>query len=127
LILLSDRSPRTAEGFTGTTSDLANIDPALLIAATLISANVVRKSALDTNLGWSKLETSYPHAWSWTTCQRIAVLAPSISVGRDHPDEMDGQKVLPRNQWQDTYRELLAAMNVNVPLPNALTWNYINC
>ena len=127
LILLSDRSPRTAEGFAGPASQLAKVDPALLIAATLISANVVRKSAIDTKLGWSQLETSYPHAWSWTTCQSIAVLPPCIVVGRDHCDEMDGAKVPPRNQWQETYLELLAAMDANVPLPNALAWNFINC
>jgi hypothetical protein len=127
LILLSDRSPRTAEGFTGTTSELGQIDPSLLIAATLISANVIRKSAIDTRLGLSKIETSYAHAWSWTTCQRVAVLPPCITVGRDHCDEMDGIKVPPRQQWQDTYQELLHAYNVNVPLPTALAWNFVNC
>jgi len=127
LILLSDRSPRTAEGFTGTAAELAQVDPSLLVAATLISANVIRKPSINTRLGLSKIETSYAHAWSWTTCQRIKVLAPCIKVGRNHCDEMDGVKVPPRNQWQDTYRELLDALGANVPIESALQWNFVNC
>ena len=111
----------------GESDELGQVDPSLLIAATLISANVVRKSAIDTRLGLSKIDTSYAHAWSWTTCQRVTVLPPCITVGRDHCDEMDGIKVPPRQQWQDTYQELLHAYNVNVPLPTALAWNFVNC
>ena len=127
LILLSPQAPTTVAGARGTMTDLAGIDPALPIAATLISANVVRRSALDMRLGNEHIDTMYGWAWAHTTCQRVRVLdVPCIIVGHDAGDDYvtaagfrggpEGMALI----WED----LLRGYGVT-PVPESFGWNYV--
>jgi glycosyltransferase involved in cell wall biosynthesis len=88
IILLSQNSPREAAGASGSISEIAKLDPGLPVAATLITANVLRRSSLNLTEANNHLETRFGHAWANTSCKRIKVLdTPIIKVGAEHIGE----------------------------------------
>ena len=124
LILLSKHAPKKAAGIFGSIADVAARDPALPLAATLISANVVRRASLDMPLAWSKLSSKYGHAWAWTTCQRIHVLAePCIKVGKQHAGA--GVTAEWARHADDVKDELLRGYGLT-PSDKARAWNYMS-
>lgn len=125
IVLASEHSPATAAGQVGTMAEIAAIDPGLPIAATLITANVLRRSALDLRLGHEMLDTFYGHSWAGTTCDRVHVLAePCIGVGTDHVDNYPGITALGRDGVLAIWADLLRAYGVEWS-DDALAWNYV--
>jgi glycosyltransferase involved in cell wall biosynthesis len=122
LILLSKSAPKSAAGATGSLADLARIDPALPIAATLITANVVRRAACDPALGLANLDTKYGHAFAWPTGPARVLPEPVIErVGYAHagegiPDGWDGAAVK---------AEYLQRVGIK-PGPESFAWNYMS-
>jgi hypothetical protein len=122
LILLSKSVPKSAAGAAGTLADLARIDSALPIAATLITANVVRRAACDPALGLARLDSKYGHAFAWPTGSVRVLSDPVIErVGYAHagegiPDGWDGQSVK---------AEYLHHAGIK-PGPDSFRWNYMS-
>lgn len=82
LILLTPEANSPAAGNLGTVSEIHDTDPGLLVAATLITANVVRRSALDLEKGRERIPYLYGHSWANASCRRIKVMAqPAFRVG----------------------------------------------
>jgi len=127
VILLSEDSPKTVAGLSGSLPELAALDPSLPIAATLISANVVRRSALNLSLGNEKLDTMYAHSWANTTCRNVYVIPePCIGVGTDHLDEYPGMRAIGAEGVIEIWRDLLANGYGIEPTDAALAWNFTN-
>jgi len=125
LILLTEFAPRAAAGITGTLPEIAAVDPGLPIAATLISANVVRKSALDFRLGFDRIETMYGHSWATTTCRRVSVLPqPCFVVGTEHVNGYINAK-LATDDVHDIWSDLLCGYGIE-PSPASFSWNFVS-
>lgn len=85
LILLTPSAPTKAAGMLGTPAALESIQPGLMIASTLITANVLRRASLNQALAKAKRATMYGCAWAMTTAKRVKVLAsPAFEVGTEH-------------------------------------------
>lgn len=122
VILLSESAPREAAGAVGSLRELAELDPALPLAATLVSANVCRRSAVNLAAAIAAVDTKYGHAYGMPT-ERVAVLAePALSrVGYQHagdgiPAGWDGQKV--KDDW-------LRHVGIE-PNERSYSWNYMS-
>jgi hypothetical protein len=88
LILLTPTAPTKAAGMLGTPAALESIQPGLMIASTLITANVLRRASLNQALAKEKRETMYGCAWAMTSAKRVKVLAsPAFEVGTEHVGE----------------------------------------
>ena len=122
LILLSKSAPKKAAGASGTLADIARKDPALPLAATLITANVCRREAVDLAAGLAKVDTKYGHAWAMPSSKVAVLYDPLIErVGFEHagqgiPDGWDGQAV--KDAW-------LQSVGIT-PRPEHHAWNYMN-
>lgn len=123
LILLTREAPSGAAGMIGSPADLERAQPGLTIAATLISANVVRRSSLDLAAGRAHLGTMYGWAWAMTGCRRVKVLAsPAIRVGADHAGDFlaqagyDGDIVA---VWDELLNDFGAKYH-----PDSFSWNF---
>lgn len=124
LILRSDRSPEASAGLTGTMADVAALDPGLPIAATLISANVVRRSSLDIDAANAHSGTMYSHSWALTGCKTVAVLPdPVISVGNRHGGEFLAEAGFTGDVGA-VWNELLRDGFGIEPTPEHFSWNY---
>jgi hypothetical protein len=121
LILLSKSAPKSAAGASGSLADLARIDPALPLAATLISANVVYREACDPTAAVSHLDTKYGHAYAWPSTKVRVLVDPVIErVGFEHAGEgiPDG--------WDPAVKaEYLRSVGIE-PGPECLAWNYMS-
>jgi hypothetical protein len=110
----------------GSPAQIAEADPGLLVAATLTSANVVRRSALDMSLGVTTLDTMYAPSFVNTTCRRVKVLAdPAITVGKDHANQYAAKQGFtgdPVAIWTD----LLHAYGVEDVQPKHFSWNFLS-
>jgi glycosyltransferase involved in cell wall biosynthesis len=125
LILLSPEAPRAAAGVTGPASTIAKADPSLLIAATLISANVMHRDYLNPSAALAKIDTKFGQAWAVASIPTITVLdQPCITVGKNHA----GENITPNfgAQLRDIWAELLTdGYGLDVDIDNATRWNYI--
>jgi hypothetical protein len=123
LILLTREAPSGAAGMIGSPQDLEHSQPGLTIAATLISANVVRRSSLDLTAGRAHVGTMYGWAWAMTTCRRVKVLAsPAIKVGADHAGDFLAQAGY-AGDIGAVWTDLLLGFGVN-PHDGAFSWNF---
>lgn len=125
IILLSQRAPRSSAGFRGSIADLAKLDASLIVAATLISANVVRRSKCDVIEAWNRLDTHYGHAWAWRSLSNIVVAAqPCIGVGTGYANAgIEKRFELRANIVK---QELLHGYGLDVVVDDALLWNFIS-
>lgn len=125
LILHSERSPRPQVDFAGDSlADVAGLEPGLPIAATLITANVVRRSALDMNAARAHFGTQYSHSWALTGCKRVRVVAkPCIEVGNQHGGEFMAEAGYEGNV-AEVWDELLRKGFGITPTPEHFAWNY---
>lgn len=126
IILLSDYSPRATLGLRGTLALLAQQDPALILATTLVSANVMRRSAIDLAAAVSHLDSSLGHAWSYRSLMRCSVLPhPAIRVGISRvtgPDDDEGAA-----RMRDAFADLLrSGYGLDLELDAALSWNFVS-
>jgi glycosyltransferase involved in cell wall biosynthesis len=126
IILLTPEAPRLAAGFHGEVGDLASRDPSLLVAATLMSSNVVRRSRISVERAYDCLDSKYGHAWANVGCRVVRVLEePCIVVGTAHPGEG-----YPPDFRKSRVRLLQALLKdgyrVNVTLEEAFAWNFAN-
>jgi glycosyltransferase involved in cell wall biosynthesis len=126
LILLSPDAPSGAAGMIGSPADLERAQPGLLVASTLITANVVRRSMLDLSLGRQRISTMYGWAWAHTPCRRVKVLAsPAFVAGSNHAGEYAAQAGFtgdPVLIWTD----LLTQGYDVVPTPASFSWNHLS-
>lgn len=126
LILLSRQAPSNAAGMLGTMADLASVEPGLPIAATLISANVLRRSALDMTAAQAHIDTMYGHSWANTTCHRVKVLAsPAIGVGRHRVNEFANNSKF-TGDVLEVWGELLRDGYGIEPTEASFAWNYVS-
>lgn len=126
LILLSPDAPTGAAGCEGTPAGLEALQPGLSIASTLITANVVRRSALDFAAGRREIDSMYGWAFSFAHIRRCRVLAsPCFAVGTQHA----GEYVQSRGRGDDAvvavWGRLLAAQGVQLT-ESALSWNHVS-
>jgi glycosyltransferase involved in cell wall biosynthesis len=116
--------PRGHTGTMGTLIDTLGDEASLLIAATLISANVYRRASLDTALGHEKIETYYGHVYAGLGAQDVRVAdEPLILCGADHAGHIDN--------YLEIYQDLITAIferadRPPIPLPSAMIWNFVN-
>lgn len=122
LILLSKSAPKSAAGASGSLADLARIDPALPLAATLISANVVYREACDPAAAMSRLDTKYGHAYAWPSAKVRVLHDPVIErVGFEHAGDgiPDG--------WDGTTAKSAYLQHAGLePGPESFAWNYMS-
>lgn len=98
-------------------------EPSLLIAATLISANVFRLDSLDLAEGVRRFDTYYAYAWASVRCKRWTILdEPIIGVGTEHANSVPGA----RDRWRE-YLDVLCDTNgvPRIPLRDATHWNFV--
>lgn len=126
VILLSPDAPSGAAGMVGSPADLERAQPGLLVASTLITANVVRRSALDLDLGRERIGTMYGWAWAHTPCRRVKVLAsPAFVAGSHHAGEFAAQAGFtgdPVTIWTD----LLVEGYGVTPSQDSFSWNHVS-
>jgi hypothetical protein len=112
------------DAFHGTMHDwiLSLTDRSILIAATLITANVYRQAALDLAVGVRKLDTHYPVSWAALSCERvIACSVPVFVVGVGHQQRIGGV----RRIWQDYLDALTWTHDVPaIPVEDCARWNF---
>jgi hypothetical protein len=126
VILLTPDSPSGAAGVTGSAAEIAERDPGLLIAATLITANVLRRSTLDLDLAAKKKGTLYGVAWSYAGCKRIKVMAsPAFKVGVDHVGEFVAATD-PSVNIPQVWAELLTDGYGVAPSESSYAWNFVS-
>jgi glycosyltransferase involved in cell wall biosynthesis len=125
LILLSQNAPTGAAGMVGTPAEIEAAQPGIMIAATLISANVLRRSALDVKLARDKAATLYGPAFAYTGCKRVKVHAtPAIVVGCDHVNEFVAASD-PTIDIPAVWSELLTMLGIE-PTQSATSWNFVS-
>jgi hypothetical protein len=125
LILLSHNAPTGAAGMVGTPAEIEAAQPGIMIAATLITANVLRRSALDVELARAKAATLYGPAFAYTGCKRVKVHAtPAIVVGCDHVNEFV-EATDPTIDIGSIWSELLTMLGIE-PTQSALSWNFVS-
>jgi hypothetical protein len=125
LILLSEKAPTGAAGMVGTPAEIEAAQPGLMIAATLITANVLRRSALDIELAKAKAATLYGPAFSYTGCKRVKVHAtPAIVVGCDHAGEFVAATD-PTVDFGAVWSEMLTRLGIE-PTLAAMSWNFVS-
>jgi hypothetical protein len=124
LILLSHNAPTGAAGMVGTAAEIEAAQPGIMIAATLTTANVLRRSSLNIELAREKAASLYGNAFAYTGCKRIKVHAtPAIRVGCDHA----GEFVAATNPNIDViavWSDLLTGLGIE-PSDSALSWNFV--
>jgi glycosyltransferase involved in cell wall biosynthesis len=126
VILLSPQADSPAAGLAGSANDIAQRDPGLLIAATLITANVLRREALNLRAAENKKTTLYGPAWAYTGCQRIKVMAaPAFTVGAEHAGEFVAATDPTVNIGQ-VWTELLANGYGVQPSQESFAWNFVS-
>ena len=124
VILLTRTAPSASAGMVGTLASLAAKDPGLPIAATCITANVVRRSTVDMEAGTAHLGSMYAHAFALTGCHRVRVLAsPCIQIGASHGGEFLEQSGFTGDVGQ-VWHELLAAYGIDVT-EESFSWNFV--
>jgi glycosyltransferase involved in cell wall biosynthesis len=125
LILLSPEAPTGAAGMVGTPAEIEAAQPGLMIAATLITANVLRRTALDVELAQAKAATLYGPAFAYTGCKRVKVHAtPAIVVGCDHAGEFVAATD-PSIDVGAIWSDLLQGLGIE-PDNSAVSWNFVS-
>lgn len=126
IIHWSPNSKETGAGFCGTMPEyIASLDDkSILVASTLITANVWRRKVMDISLGLEKVDTKYPLFWAGLQAKTVKVMSqPTITVGYVHTNVFGFF-----NKVIDEYLVALSKAN-EVPLiqlHDALRWNFVN-
>lgn len=126
LVLLTPTAPTRAAGMVTTPQGLEALEPGITIATTLITANVLRRSALDIETSQSKRETMYGVAWSYPTCKRVKVHAsPAFEVGTKHVGEFVAATA-PDADIASIWLDLLQNGYDIIPNDDTVRWNYVS-
>lgn len=126
LVLLTPSAPTNAAGMVSTPQGLEALEPGMTIATTLITANVLRRSALDIDTALSKRETMYGVAWSYPTCKRVKVHAsPAFEVGTQHVGEFVAATA-PGADIASIWLDLLQDGYDLIPNDDTVRWNYVS-
>lgn len=126
LILTSSVAGETPVGFFGTMRDLWNLlsDKSFIVASTLCSMNVWRRSVMNVGEGVKHLDSRNVLAWTGLGCWSVRVASvPLMSVGREHQVTFAGF-----GETMAAYTDALAdAIGVDrLPFQNFGRWNYTN-
>ena len=125
LILLSPAAPRTAAGVVGTPAQVEQASPGISVASTLITANVVRRSALDLAAGRVEVDSMYGWAFSFAGIRRCRVLFdPAFDVGTQHAGAYVASRGKSTSEAIDTWQRLLTAMGVPWS-DSVVAWNHV--
>lgn len=122
----SPNSLETGAGFSGSMADYINSlnDKSILVASTLISANVWRREAMNIALGLEKVDTKYPLFWAGLNAKTVKVMdQPTITVGYVHTNVFGFF-----NKVIDEYLGALTKAHDVPPIPlmDGLKWNFVN-
>jgi len=124
LILLTEKAPTGAAGMVGSPSEIEAAQPGLMIASTLITANVLRRNALDIKAAKNKASTLYGPAFSYAGCKRVKVHAtPAFQVGCEHVGEFVAS-TNPNLDVLAVWSEMLHGLGIT-PLPDSMSWNFV--
>lgn len=126
IIHWSPNAKETGAGFFGSTPDyICSLqDKSILVASTLITANVWRRKAMNLPLGLEKVDTKYPLFWAGLGCETVRVMnEPTITVGHTHTNVFGFF-----NNVIEEYLTALALANSVPPIPlrEGLRWNFVN-
>lgn len=126
IIHWSSNAKETNAGFSGTIRDYVCSleDKSILVASTLITANVWRRKAMNISVGLEKVDTKYPLFWAGLGCQTVRVMdKPTITVGHVHINVFGFfNNVIEEYLNALTHQHQLPA----IPLGDALHWNFVN-
>ncbi len=122
----SPNSLETNPGFHGQMSDYIQSldDKSILVASTLITANVWRRAVMNIPLGLEKVDTKYPLFWAGLGCETVKVMPhPTITVGHVHTNVF--------GFFNKVIDEYLKALMAHHKLPkinvlSAMRWNFVN-
>lgn len=125
LIVLTPEADTPLAGIVGTAEEIAAHDPGLLIAATLITANVLRRSALDIGLGRECMDTLYGCSYANTSCNLIEVLPdPVFRVGTGNVGQYVAQ-TKPDFDHLTAWRDLIESGYYLTWTDEFLSWNFV--
>jgi glycosyltransferase involved in cell wall biosynthesis len=122
----SPNSKEVNPGFVGSMPDYINSlqDKSILVASTLITANVWRRAVMDVASGLRMVDTRYPLFWAGLKAETVKVMpVPTITVGHVHVNVF--------GFFNEVINDYLAAlMDANgvprIGLRDALNWNFVN-
>jgi len=124
LILLTEKAPNGAAGMVGSPAEIEAAQPGLMIASTLITANVLRRNALDMQAAKDNASTLHGPAFAYAGCKRVKVHAtPAFEVGCKHV----GEFVASTNPNLDVFAvwsDMLNGLGI-APLPDSMSWNFV--
>jgi hypothetical protein len=126
LILTSSVAGETPVGFDGTMLELWALlkDMSFIVASTLCSMNVWRRSKMDVAEGVKHLDSRNVLAWTGLQCWNVRVASiPLISVGREHRTAFAG--------FSKTMQDYIDALADRLGVPSISfaefnNWNYMN-
>lgn len=126
IIQWSPNAKEVGAGFAGSMRDYicGLSDKSILVASTLITANVWRRDSMNINLGLTKVDTKYPLFWAGLHNQTVAVMQqPTITVGHIHTNVFGFF-----NKVIDEYVGSLFDVHGldRLPLHEFLKWNFVN-
>lgn len=126
IIHWSENAGEVNPGFTGTTAEYISSleDKSVLVASTLITANVWRRNTMNVHSGLEKVDTKYPLFWAGLHAATIKVMPkPSIVVGCDHQNQFDFFGTV----MMDYLDALARAHGIDVgSIGHAFKWNFVN-
>lgn len=122
----SANSREVNAGFDGLMQDYINSlgDKSILVASTLITANVWRRDAMDVALGLLRVDTKYPLFWAGLRNRTVKVMpTPSITVGFVHTNVFGFF-----NKVIDEYVGALCDEHgvQRPPFESFMGWNFVN-
>lgn len=126
IIHWSPNAKEVGAGFIGSMPDYIQSlkDKSILVASTLITANVWRRKAMNIAAGLEMVDTKYPLFWAGLGCQNVRVMTnPTITVGHilQNPFRFFGEVM------EEYLNALTDAHKLpRISLHNALSWNFVN-
>lgn len=126
IFMTSSASGETPFEFEGTMLELWALlhDMSFLVASTLCSMNVWRRSKLDAAVGAKHLDSRNVLAWAGLSCWTVKIMnIPTMRIGRNHPVPFDGF-VPTMTEYTEALAERLGVPPV--PFENFNRWNYAN-
>jgi glycosyltransferase involved in cell wall biosynthesis len=122
----SPNSKEVNAGFFGPMPDYIKTleDKSILVASTLITANVWRRAAMDVASGLRMVDTKYPLFWAGLNTKTVKIMpVPTITVGYVHTNVFGFF-----NKVIDQYLKALMDANglPHIDLFDALRWNFVN-
>jgi glycosyltransferase involved in cell wall biosynthesis len=122
--LILNTPDATVDDFSGTAADLISSldDKSLLIAATLITANVFRRKIIDYKVVFQHNDSCYLHMWASIPARTVVCIKePIFQIGIGYPNHFDWVY----KSFQEYLDGLTIFLNINrINVAECLSWNY---